>query len=137
MARIMAIDYGIKRTGLATTDPLQLIATPLDTIATPELMTFFEGYLSEEEVECIVIGQPKHKDGTPTPLEGHIGGFIKRFTKKYPAIKIERQDEAYTSKMAEDVIRKTVKKKKDRRDKGLVDQISACIILQEYMGFLI
>ena len=136
MARIMAIDYGIKRTGLATTDPLQMIATPLDTVATPKLLEFFETYLATEEVECIVVGKPTHKDGTPTPLENHIRGFIKRFKKAYPAIKIERQDEAYTSKMAEDVIAKTVKKKKDRRDKGLVDQISACIILQEYMGFL-
>ncbi|BDS12066.1 Holliday junction resolvase RuvX [Aureispira anguillae] len=135
MARIMAIDYGIKRVGLATTDPLQIIASPLDTIATAQLLAFFENYLKTEDVECIVIGEPKHKDGSPTYLEGHIKGFIKRFKKVYPAIKIERQDEAFTSKMAEDVIQKTVKKKKDRQDKGLVDQISACLILQEYMGF--
>lgn len=135
MARIMAIDYGIKRVGLATTDPLQIIASPLDTVATDQLLSFFESYLLTEVVECIVIGQPTHKDGTPTPLEGHIKGFIKRFSKAYPKIKIERQDEAYTSFMAKEVIQKTVKKKKDRQDKGLVDQISACIILQEYMGF--
>ena len=135
MARIMAVDYGIKRTGLATTDPLQLIATPLDTVATTDILAFFERYLQTEEVECIVVGKPTHKDGTPTPLENHIKGFIKRFKKAYPAIQVERQDEAYTSKMAEDVISRTVKKKKDRRDKGLIDQISACIILQEYMGF--
>ncbi|WMX17381.1 MULTISPECIES: Holliday junction resolvase RuvX [unclassified Aureispira] len=135
MARIMAIDYGIKRVGLATTDPMQIIASPLDTIATAKLMSFFESYLAIEEVECIVIGEPTHKDGTPTYLEGHIRGFIKRFSKAYPTIKIERQDENYTSKMAKDVIQKTVKKKKDRQDKELVDQISACIILQEYMGF--
>ncbi len=131
----MAIDYGIKRVGLATTDPMQIIASPLDTIATAKLMSFFESYLAIEEVECIVIGEPTHKDGTPTYLEGHIRGFIKRFSKAYPTIKIERQDENYTSKMAKDVIQKTVKKKKDRQDKELVDQISACIILQEYMGF--
>jgi putative Holliday junction resolvase len=136
MARIMAIDYGTKRTGLATTDPLQMIATPLDTIKTPELLAFFGKYLETEEVECIVVGEPTHKDGTPTPLEAHIKSFINKFTKAYPSIKIERQDEAYTSVMASEVIRNTVKKKKDRRDKGLIDQISACIILQEYMGFL-
>jgi putative Holliday junction resolvase len=135
MARIMAVDYGIKRVGLATTDPMQIIATPLDTIATDKLLSFFESYMATEEVECLVIGEPTHKDGSPTPLEGHIKGFIKRFSKVYPKIKIERQDEAYTSLMAKDVIQKTVKKKKDRKDKGLVDQISACIILQEYMGF--
>ncbi|MCH2022583.1 MAG: Holliday junction resolvase RuvX [Saprospiraceae bacterium] len=135
MARIMAIDYGIKRTGIATTDVLQIIATPLDTVETAQLFLFFEEYLNREDVECIVIGQPTHKDGTPTFLEDYIRGFIKKFSQLYPLIKIERQDEAYTSKMAEEVIRKTVKKKKNRQDKGLVDQISACIILQEYMGF--
>ena len=135
MARIMAVDYGIKRTGIATTDTLQIIASPLDTIDTAQLLPFFEEYLKKEEVECIVIGQPTHRDGTPTFLEDYIRGFVRKFTRLYPSIKIERQDEAYTSKMAEDIIRKTVKKKKDRQDKGLVDQISACIILQEYMGF--
>lgn len=136
MARIMALDYGLKRTGVATTDPLQIIATPLDTIDTPMLLSFFEKYLKTEDVACLVVGQAHHKDGTPTPVEGHILKFLESFTKKYPSIKIERQDEAYTSKMAREVIFKTVKKKKDREDKGLVDQISACIILQEYMGFL-
>lgn len=135
MARVMAIDYGIKRVGLATTDPLQIIASPLDTVATTDIWAFFEQYLKTEEVDCIVIGEPKQKDGSPTYLEKHIKGFIKRFKKLYPTIKIERQDEAYTSKMAKDVIQKTVKKKKDRQDKALVDQISACLILQEYMGF--
>ena len=136
MARIMAVDYGSKRTGLATTDALQIIASPLDTVATSDLMEFFDKYLQEEAVECIVFGLPTHKDGTPTELDNHIRGFIKRFQKKYPTIKIERQDERYTSRMAEDIIRQTVKKKKNRQDKGLIDQISACIILQEYMGFL-
>ncbi len=130
----MAIDYGIKRTGIATTDPLQIIASPLDTVSTSDLLDFFIDYLEFEEVECVVIGYPTRKDGTPTELENHILGFIKRFSKKFPDIKIERQDERFTSKMAEDVIRKTVKKKKDRQDKGLIDQISACIILQEFLG---
>lgn len=131
----MAMDYGLKRTGLATTDPLQIIATPLDTIDTPKLLLFFEKYLKTEEVECLVIGHTTHKDGTDTSVEAHIQKFIQAFSKNYPTIKIDRQDEAYTSKMAQDVIQKTVKKKKDRQDKGLIDQISACIILQEYMRF--
>lgn len=135
MARIMGMDYGLKRTGLATTDPLQIIASPLDTIETNKLFLFFEKYLKTEEVECLVVGHTTHKDGTDTPLEAHIQQFIKEFSKKYPHIKIDRQDEAYTSKMAQEVIQKTVKKKKDRQDKGLVDQISACIMLQEYMRF--
>ncbi len=134
MGRIMAIDYGTKRTGVATTDPLQIIASPLDTIETPKLLDFFREYLKWEDVDCIVIGEPLHKDGTATPLEAKIKVFIKAFSAEFPTIKIERQDERLTSKMAEEVIRTTVKKKKDRRDKGLVDQISAAIILQEYMG---
>lgn len=132
----MALDYGQKRTGIATTDPLQIIATPLETVSTNVLFEFFENYLTQETVDCIVIGEPKHKDGTATKLEPHIKGFINKLQKRFPEVKIDRQDEAYTSKMAEDVIRKTVKKQKNRQDKGLVDQVSACLILQEYMGFL-
>lgn len=136
MARVLAIDYGSKRTGIAATDFLQIIASPLDTVATSDLLDYLDKYLQTEEVECLVVGLPTHKDGSTTELDNHIRGFIKKFSQKHPAIKIERQDERYTSKMAEEVIRKTVKKKKDRKDKGLIDQISACIILQEYMGFL-
>lgn len=136
MARVMALDYGKKRSGLATTDSLQLIASPLTTVETPKLMTFLENYLKEEEVECFVIGQPMHADGSATPLEKDIQQFIDKFVKKYPDIKIVRQDERFTSQMAKEVIQFSVKKKKKRRDKGLVDQISAAIILQEYMGFI-
>jgi putative Holliday junction resolvase len=136
MARVMALDYGKKRSGLATTDSLQLIASPLTTVETPKLMEFFEDYLKTEKVECLVIGQPTHADGTATPLEEDIQQFIEKFVKKFPAIKLERQDERFTSQMASEVIRFSVKKKKKRREKGLVDQISAAIILQEYMGFI-
>ena len=114
MARLMAVDYGIKRVGLAVSDPLQIIATPLETVPTMELMDYLTTYLQQEEVDCLVVGKPTHKDGTPTPLEGHIKGFIKRFRKAYPQISIECQDEAYTSMVAEDVIRQTIKKRKDR-----------------------
>lgn len=134
MARLMAVDYGIKRVGLAVSDPLQIIATPLETVATMQLMDYLANYLQQEEVSHLIIGKPTHKDGSPTPLEPHIKGFIKRFQKAHPQISIERQDEAYTSVMAEEVIRKTVKKRKDREDKGLIDQMSACMILREYMG---
>lgn len=134
MARIMAVDYGTVRTGIATTDILQIIAAPLETVPTGKLLDFFKDYLKFEAVETIVVGQPFHRDGTPTKLEKDIGKFLEQFTKLFPAIKIVRQDERLTSKMAEDVIRKTVTKKKDRQDKGLVDRISAAIILQEYMG---
>lgn len=135
MARVMALDYGTKRIGIATTDPFKIIATPLTTVRSHEIFDFFKKYLKNEEVECLVIGLPLHKDGTPTFLEGHIQTFIKKFSSLYPTIKLERLNEAFTSSMAEDVIRNTIKKKKNRQDKSLVDQISACIILQEYMGF--
>jgi putative Holliday junction resolvase len=135
MGRIMAMDYGTKKIGLATTDPLQLIASPLDTLKTSEIFGFFERYLRNEVVDCLVVGLPLHKDGQPTFLEAHIKGFIRQFTQKYPEIEIARQDEFLTSKLAKEVIQKTVSKKKDRQDKGLVDQISACILLQDYLGF--
>lgn len=131
----MALDYGTKKIGLATTDPLQLIASPLDTIKTSEIFQFFDRYLQVELVDCLVVGQPVHKDGNPTFLEPHIVGFIRQFQKKYPKIEIARQDEFLSSQMAKEIIQKTVHKKKDRKDKGLVDQISACIILQDYLGF--
>ena len=131
----MALDYGTKKIGLATTDPLQLIASPLDTIKTSEIFQFFDRYLEVELVDCLVVGQPVHKDGNPTFLEQYIVGFIRQFQKKYPKIEIARQDEFLSSQMAKEIIQKTVYKKKDRQDKGLVDQISACIILQDYLGF--
>ena len=131
----MALYYGTKKIGLATTDPLQLIASPLDTIKTSEIFQFFDRYLQVELVDCLVVGQPVHKDGNPTFLEPHIVGFIRQFQKKYPKIEIARQDEFLSSQMAKEIIQKTVHKKKDRQDKGLVDQISACIILQDYLGF--
>lgn len=134
MARLMAVDYGIKRVGLAVSDPLQIIATPLETVSTMELMDYLQDYFQQEEVSCLIVGQPTHKDGTPTPLEAHIKGFLKRFQKAYPNIPIERQDEAYTSVLAEQVLQQTTKKGKRKQDKGLIDQMSACMILREYMG---
>jgi putative Holliday junction resolvase len=135
MARVMALDYGQKRCGIATTDPLQIIATPLTTVDTKELMRFFEDYIKNEEVECLVIGEPTHKDGTATPLEQPIQKFMEEFLKKFPNIKLVRQDERFTSQMASEAIRFSVKSKKKRQDKALIDKISATIILQEYMGF--
>jgi putative Holliday junction resolvase len=135
MARIMALDYGQKRCGLATTDPLQIIAAPLTTVETKELMTFFEDYLKTEEVECLVIGEPTHKDGTATPLEIPIQKFMEEFAKKFPKIKLMRQDERFTSQQATEAIRFSVKSKKKRQDKALIDKISATIILQEFLGF--
>jgi putative Holliday junction resolvase len=130
----MALDYGLKRCGLATTDPLRIIASPLTTVPTPELLAFFQNYLRTEAVERLVIGQALQADGEVSALEEKIQDFIQQFQTAFPKIDIVRYDERYTSKMASQVIQQTVKKKSKRQDKGLVDQISAAIILQEYLG---
>jgi len=136
MARVMALDYGMKRCGLATTDELQIIAFPLDTIETAQILPFFEDYFAKEPVECLVIGEAPHKDGTPTKLEAQIQRFIKAFSKRYPEVKVDRYDEHLTSKQASEVIFFSVKSRKKRREKGLIDKVSAAIILQEYLGLL-
>lgn len=136
MARVMALDYGTKRCGIAATDELQIIASPLGTIETPQLLSFFEDYCQKESVECLVIGEAHHKDGTPTKLEEQIQRFIKAFGAKFPQIKIDRYDEHLTSKQASEVIFFSVKRRKKRQEKGLIDKISAAIILQEYLGLL-
>jgi putative Holliday junction resolvase len=135
MARIMAIDYGQKRCGLATTDPEKIIASPLTTVETAKLSEYLDDYLKFEQVECIVIGEPTHKDGTATALEPIIQKFMLVFQQKYPLIKLARQDERYSSVIANEVIRFSVKSKKKRQEKSLVDKVSATIILQDYLGF--
>jgi putative Holliday junction resolvase len=134
MGRVMALDYGKKRSGIATTDPSRIIAAPLTTVETKDVFIFFETYFKEEIVDCLVIGEPTHKDGTATSLEPDIQKFISNFSKLYPNIQIVRQDERYSSVQANEVIRFSVKSKKKRRDKSLIDKVSAAIILQEYLG---
>ncbi len=133
VARILAIDYGTKRTGLAVTDPLQIIASGLDTVATGELLDYLIAYLAEEEVETIVIGEPRHVDGTPTKLVPQIIGLARKLSKLFPAVKVVMHDERYTSEMAKEAIRNSGARRKKRRDKALVDKIAAAIILQEYL----
>ena len=132
----MALDYGMKRCGLATTDELQIIASPLATVDNQQLMAYMVDYCTREPVECLVIGEAVYKDGGENKLESQIQRFIRVFSEKFPNIKIDRYDEHLTSKQASEVIRFSVKSKKKRQDKGLVDQISAAIILQEYLGLL-
>ncbi|MGA9237826.1 Holliday junction resolvase RuvX, partial [Robiginitalea sp.] len=100
MARILALDYGTRRTGVAITDPFQLIASGLTTVATDDLWDFLEQYLREEDVERIVVGEPRQMDNTPSEVEGAIGGFLKELNKRYPKLPVSRQDERFTSKMA-------------------------------------
>jgi putative Holliday junction resolvase len=133
MARILAIDYGGKRTGLAVTDPLQIIATGLTTIDSKELVTFLKNYFSQEQVELIIIGLPKNWDDTDTHGTPLAEAAIKKLQKEFPAIPLKTVDERYTSKMAKDAMIEMGMKKKDRRDKRLVDEIAATIMLQEYL----
>lgn len=129
----MALDYGSKRTGIAVTDDLQLIASGLTTISTSELMDFLKKYLSEENVELLLLGEPIQKDGTPSEIESQIQKFIIKFKKEFPDLPIRRVDERYTSKMAFQTMIDSGLKKKQRRNKALLDEISATIILQEYL----
>ena len=133
MARILGIDYGTKRVGVATTDPLQIIASALTTVATKDIFTFLATYLSEEEVECIVVGEPLHEDGTPAQIAHLVLGFVRKLKELYPDLLIVTQDERYTSREAQAIILKSGAKKKKRQDKSLVDKISAALILQAYM----
>ena len=136
MARILAIDYGEKRTGLAVTDPLQLIVTSLETVDTNLLMDYLKNYLSFEMVEKIVLGLPLHADGTPNRIEEKIGLFIEKLKNAFPGIAIDRQEEFGTSEEARRVIFQSGRPKKKRREKGLVDRVSAVLILQKYLGHI-
>ncbi|SCX89611.1 putative holliday junction resolvase [Nonlabens sp. Hel1_33_55] len=129
----MAIDYGKKRTGIAVTDPLQIIASGLCTVPTWELNKWLEDYMLQEDIDTIVIGEPKQMDYTDSELGGVINAFAKALQIKNPAIKIERMDERFTSKMAFQTMIDSGLNKKQRRNKALVDEIAATIILQSYM----
>ncbi len=133
MARILSIDYGKKRTGIAVTDELQMIASGLTTVPTRELQKFLEDYLLNENVETIVIGEPKQMDYTASELGSVIDAFAKALQLKYPNLVIERVDERFTSKMAFQTMIDSGLKKKQRRNKALVDEIAATIILQSYL----
>ncbi|TMU57188.1 Holliday junction resolvase RuvX [Flagellimonas algicola] len=134
MARILALDYGKVRTGIAVTDELQLIASGLTTVETKELLSFIGDYLKNEKVERFVVGLPKQMDNTPSESEALIQPFLKKLTAAFPKIPIERQDERFTSKMAVQSMVQSGMKKKKRQDKALVDEISATLILQAYLN---
>ena len=136
MPRILAIDYGGKRCGIAVTDPLQLIAKGLTTIPTNELLPYLKQYFEKEIIEKVVIGNPKNLDDTDTYVTSLVQAFIKTFQKKFPNTPIVKVDERYTSKIATRAMLDMGLKKKERRNKALVDEISATIILQEYIAKL-
>ncbi len=129
----MAIDYGTKKTGIAVTDPLKIIATGLDTVPTYQLWDFLTTYFREEPVEKVVVGEPKMADGRPVPFQHLIIGLIRKIRKHFPEIEVTTYDERFTSMRAKEIILKSGVKKKKRRDKTLVDKISAVLILQDYM----
>lgn len=133
MGRILAIDYGEKRCGIAVTDSLKIIANGLQTVDTKELLTFLKNYFQKESVEIIVVGEPKRMSNEPSSITPKIEKFISDFKKLYPEIKVERIDERFTSKMAFQTMIDSGLKKKDRQNKALVDTISATIILQSYL----
>ncbi|MHA4844254.1 Holliday junction resolvase RuvX [Flavitalea antarctica] len=133
MARIIAIDYGLKRTGLAVTDPFQIIATGLTTIESPRLINFLKDYFSKEPVELIIIGDPRNWDDSDTHATPLVREVIARLKKKFPTIPVETVDERYTSKMASQAMIDMGMKKMQRRNKALVDEIAATIMLQEYL----
>ncbi|MBW7892174.1 MAG: Holliday junction resolvase RuvX [Chitinophagaceae bacterium] len=133
MARIMAIDYGIKRTGIAVTDPLQIIATGLTTIATPGLIDFLTGYIQKEELEKIIIGYPVNLDDSDTHATKAVQHIIKKIRSTFPHLPVIEVDERFTSKMAKQAMIDMGLRKKQRRQKSTVDKIAATIILQEYL----
>jgi len=134
MARILAIDYGKKRTGIAVTDELQIIASGLTTVNTKAFFSFIEDYLKKENVELFIVGEPKQMDYTPSESEALIAPFLIKLKEKYPEIPIKRIDERFTSKMAFQTMIDSGFSKKKRRDKALLDEISATIILQTYLN---
>ena len=133
MGRILSIDYGKKRTGLAVSDPLQLIAGGLATVATHELWDFLTQYVAREQVERIVIGEPRQPNGQPSENLARVQQFVNRWRKQRPDIPIEYYDERFTSVLAHQAMLDAGLKKKTRQDKALVDEISATIILEDYM----
>ena len=136
MSRILCIDYGKKRTGIAVTDPLKIIATALTTVETPSLVQFLKKYFTEEQVELVLIGEPKNLDDSDTHATPLVNQFIQKFKKEFPLMKIEKVDERYSSKMAVQSMIAMGMKKKERQKKENVDQIAAAIMLQEYLKAL-
>ena len=133
LGRILAIDYGTKRTGLAITDPGQMIASPLGTVATHELMKFLESYFGNEEVETLVVGQPRKLDKSDSDPMRPLRYFVQAFKKRFPKIRVEWMDERFTSKMAVEAMVEGGMKRSDRRVKGNVDKVSASLILQLWL----
>jgi len=133
MPRILAIDYGLKRTGIAVTDPLKIIATGLTTIESQKLFSFLKSYFEREEVELVLIGEPKNWDESDTHATPLVKKVIAKFKRDFPRIPLQTVDERFTSKLAQQSMLEMGLKKKQRQNKALVDEIAATIMLQEYL----
>ena len=133
MARILAIDYGMKRVGVAVTDPAQIIATALQTVESQKIIDFLKKYISQEPVECFVVGDPRNLNNEASDATVATEKFVETLAKHFPEIPIKRIDERFTSKMAAQTLFMSGLKKKKRRQKGLLDEVSATLILQTYM----
>ena len=133
MAQILALDYGKARCGLAATDDFQMIASGLETVATKDIFTFFAKYFSQNKVEALVVGLPTDLKGNLSAVEEDIQGFLTKFSNEFPEIEIKRLDERFTSKMASFFISQSGKTKKKREEKGLIDKVSATILLQNFL----
>ena len=135
MGKVLAIDYGTRRTGIAITDAMQIIATGLTTVATNNLYNFISDIVIKEDIECFVVGDPKNLDGNVTDSTGHVDSFVKQLKKLYPAKLVCQIDERFTSAIARESILQSGINKKGRQKKGLVDKVSATIILQDYLQY--
>lgn len=135
MPRILSIDYGLKRTGIAVTDEMQIIASGLTTIPSETLIAFLKEYFSKEKVEKVIIGEPKQMDGTPSESTAIIEKFIKVFQREFPEMTLDRVDERFTSKMAFQTMIDSGLKKNQRKNKALIDEIAATIMLQDYLQY--
>jgi putative Holliday junction resolvase len=135
MGRILAIDYGQKRVGIAVTDELKIIANGLTTVPSAEIFDFLKTYLSKENVELFLVGEPKQMDNTPSESSKFVEPFVRKLAQTFPAIPIKRTDERFTSKMAFQSMIDMGLKKKDRQNKATIDKISATIMLQSYLEF--
>jgi putative holliday junction resolvase len=131
--RVMAFDYGTKRIGIAVTDPMQIIATALDTIHPKDIIDYLKKYLQTEQVELFVVGEPKQMDNTPSQSAQHVRGYVTLLKKNFPQIPVELLDERFTSKMASAAIAQSGMNKKNRQNKELIDSVSAVILLQSWM----
>jgi putative Holliday junction resolvase len=136
MGRILAIDYGTKRIGIAVTDPLQISVNGLPTQTQETYWSFLEQYIRKEEVEEVVLGYPEHADGTPTHLFQHIKGLQRKLVKNFSGVNVVLHPEDYTSKRASEIIMASGLKRKKRREKERIDKVSAILILQDYLGHL-